>query len=345
MFAKGDIVDFLPFFTCVSNLSSTKSQLTSSDSTSSHEQSFLSDVLTGLGDSQRHFNCKYFYDLRGSQLFDAICETDDYYVTRTELAIMDQYLEEMVEQIGRQVMLLEYGSGSSTKTRKLLAKLEQPAAYVPIDISEEHLLQAANTLRELFPDIEVLPVTADFTSEFELPRSQKEATHAAVYFPGSTIGNFPPAEAKQMLARFAKIVGSDGGLLIGFDRQKDPKTLEAAYNDSQGVTAAFNLNLLHRINRELGADFDVDAFEHRAVYFPNEGRIEMQLVSKCAQTVNVGGKAFEFSSGEHIRTEYSHKYKIEDFTALAAEAGFSLRKHWSDPKQYFAVMYFVQNAD
>ena len=309
------------------------------------DQTFLENVLEGLSKTPRELSAKYFYDQQGSELFDQICELEEYYVTRTEMAIMDQCIEEIALEIGKDVMLVEYGSGSSTKTRKLLRHLQELTAYVPIDISSEHLLQTANDLRNLFPDIEILPVVADFTTQFPLPKSKKPAAQAVVYFPGSTIGNFRRQDAQQMLEQFSDLVGESGGLLIGIDLQKDIAVIEAAYNDAEGVTAAFNMNLLKRINRELGANFDLGGFEHRAVYCENQGRIEMQLISKKAQTVSIGDQVFEFQAGEPITTEYSHKYKIDQFAKLAAQAGFLLKHQWSDPKDYFAILYFVADAN
>jgi dimethylhistidine N-methyltransferase len=308
-------------------------------------EQFRQDVLDGLSRPQKELPCKYFYDRRGSQLFDEICELDEYYLTRTELAIMQQYAAEMGEQIGPGVMLVEYGSGSSVKTRILLDNLPQPAAYVPVDISDEHLDSTAQSIARDYPQLEVLPVCADFTEDFDLPAATVDVTHAAVYFPGSTIGNLRPHKARHLLERIAPLCGTGGGLLIGIDLQKDPDVIEAAYNDRRGVTAEFNLNLLHRINRELAADFDVDQFQHLAFYNSELGRIETYAVSRCDQTVTIGKRRFRFRRGERIHTENSHKYTIEDFAALAAEAGLTLRRHWTDGQRYFAVLHFAVLAD
>jgi dimethylhistidine N-methyltransferase len=229
-------------------------------------ETFLDEVLSGLQQSLKTLPCKYFYDERGSQLFDQICDLDEYYLTRSELAIIESHAPQIAEQIGPGVMLIEYGSGSSVKTRILLDHLPAIDAYVPVDISREHLQQTCRNLARCYPDLEVLPVCADFTAEFDLPVPRAQPTHSAVYFPGSTIGNFPPHEAEQMLSQIASLCGTGGGLLIGIDLQKDPEILEAAYNDAQGVTAEFNLNLLRHINRELGGDFCLDAFQHVASY-------------------------------------------------------------------------------
>lgn len=302
---------------------------------------FLDDVVEGLSQSPKCLPCKYFYDERGSQLFDQICELDEYYLTRAELSVMRQYAGEMAEQIGPEVMLVEYGSGSSIKTRLLLDHLPDPVAYVPVDISREHLEQTAKALAEDYPHIEVLPVCADFTQEFDLPVSVREPSHAAVYFPGSTIGNFTPDEASELLGYIAPLCGTGGGLLIGIDLQKDVGTIEAAYDDAQGVTADFNLNLLRRINRELGGDFRLDRFRHRAVYNPRLGRVELGLASQCRQQVDVAGESFTFEKGEEIRTEYSHKYTIDGFADLAAEVGLTLRRRWTDEASRFAVLHFA----
>ena len=304
-------------------------------------QAFLDEVFTGMRQRPRHLPCKYFYDDRGSRLFDEICELDEYYLTRAELAIMRQFAPEMAEQIGPGVMLVEYGSGSSVKTRILLDHLPEPVAYVPVDISREHLQRTADRLSVAYPQIDVLPVCADFTEAFNLPVSARTPTHSAVYFPGSTIGNFQPDDARKLLKRISSLCGTGGGLLIGIDLKKDVSIIEAAYNDRCGVTADFNLNLLRRINRELGADFDLKQFDHLAYYNEEFGRVELYLVSQCDQTVSVGDKTFEFASGEAIRTEYSHKYIVDEFAATAAEVGLTLRRRWTDEQQLFAVLHFA----
>ncbi len=309
------------------------------------ESAFFNDVVNGLGRPNKSLPCKYFYDERGSQLFDQICDLDEYYLTRTEQAIMDQYADQMAAQLGERAMLIEFGSGSSTKTHVLLENLIQPSAYVPLDISEEHLLKTASALRLKFPHIEVLPVVADFTRDFALPVPQIEASHAAVYFPGSTIGNFETAAAQELLKNIANLLGAEGGLLVGIDLKKDPAIIHAAYNDSRNVTDEFNLNILRRINQELDADFDIDAFEHSAVYDQDEGRVEISLVSRCEQTVNLAEHSFQFIPGEEIFTEYSHKYSVDEFARLATTAGFSLHKHWTDSENLFAVLHLVNESD
>ncbi|HWB12962.1 MAG TPA: L-histidine N(alpha)-methyltransferase [Pirellulales bacterium] len=309
--------------------------------TSQTRSGFLRDVLSGLRMTPKQLPCKYFYDARGSALFDRICQLDEYYLTRSELAIMDRFASDMGEQIGPGAMLVEYGSGSSVKTRYLLDGLPDGVAYVPVDISGEHLRQTARELTRDYPRLEILPVCADFTRHFSLPTSKRPATHAAVYFPGSTIGNFVPDAAAALLRRITLLCGKDGGLLIGIDLKKEPALIEAAYNDRLGVTAQFNRNLLCRINRELEADFDLSRFSHQAPYNRELGRVEMHLASDEAQTVSVAGQSFAFAAGETICTEYSHKYTVDEFAAIAAAAGLELHKTWTDDKRYFAVLHFA----
>jgi dimethylhistidine N-methyltransferase len=308
------------------------------------KEDFLGDVLGGLGRQPKELNCKYFYDERGSQLFDQICELPEYYLTRVEHSIMAAHAAEMAEQIGAAAMLVEFGSGSSTKTRTLLNHLEAPVAYVPIDISADHLMKTAQRLRKLYPEIEILPLVADFTKRFVLPQSSVTPSHAAVYFPGSTVGNFTPSGARKMFETIADVLGPDGGMLIGIDLQKDPAIIEAAYNDSQTITAQFNLNILHRMNGELGANFDVEQFRHKAVYNEALGRVEISFVSESRQTVTIIDHEFEFNAGETILTEYSHKYTVAGFADMAAATGFSLHKVWTDPAQMFAVLHLVNET-
>lgn len=304
-------------------------------------ESFLDEVLLGLRQSPKTLPCKYFYDERGSLLFEKICALDEYYLTRTELAIMERYAPRIAAEIGPGVMLIEYGSGSSVKTRILLDHLLEVDAYVPVDISRDHLQQTSRNLARSYPELEVLPVCADFTTEFDLPIPHNEPTHCAVYFPGSTIGNFAPREAERMLLQIATLCGTGGGLLIGIDLQKDPEILEAAYNDSRGVTAEFNRNLLRRINRELAGDFRLDAFQHVATYNAAKGRIEISLRSLCDQVVAIGGETFVFTENELVGTEHSHKYTVAGFSRLAAQAGLTLRAHWMDDEKRFAVLHFA----
>ncbi len=308
------------------------------------QQEFLADVLAGMRQPNRALPCKYFYDERGSKLFDEICELDEYYPTRTELRIMDEYAQEIADQIGSGVRLVEYGSGSSIKTRILLDHLDSPAAYVPVDISQEHLQNTADVLNAAYPEIEILPVCADFTDRFELPKPAVEPSHSAVYFPGSTIGNLEPEEAVSLLMQISSLCGRGGGLVIGIDLEKDVSVLEAAYNDEAGVTAAFNLNLLRRINRELGADFKIGEYEHSARYNEDLGRIEIDLVSQTDQNVTIDGESFEVEANEAICTEYSHKYTIDGFATLAEKANLTLHRHWTDESEWFGVLHFVTTS-
>lgn len=302
---------------------------------------FRADVRRGLGLAAKELPCKYFYDEAGSRLFDRITELPEYYLTRTELALMRRSAREMADCLGPRCLLLEYGSGSSVKTPWLLEQLAEPAAYVPIDIAGPHLQRSATNLAARFPRLQVMPICADFTQPVPLPRLAIRYQRRAVYFPGSTIGNFTPAEAVPLLRQTAQLVGPGGALLLGTDLKKDPRVIEAAYNDSQEITAAFNRNLLVRINRELGADFQIEHFWHHAFYHPGEGRVEMHLVSQRDQCVHVGTHRFTFNEGESIRTEFSYKYSLADLRALAAAAGFEVRRVWTDADRYFTVQYLT----
>jgi dimethylhistidine N-methyltransferase len=302
-----------------------------------HDEAFLSEAITGLQNEHKELPCKYFYDERGSQLFDQICELPEYYPTRTERSIMRAGVDEMAIAIGPDALLVEYGSGSSLKTRLLLDVLERPAAYVPVDISRDHLLKSAESLAQDYPGLPVLPVCADFTQPFRIPETEREPRRRVVYFPGSTIGNFTRDRATSLLKGVAEVCGPGGALLIGVDLKKDRQTLERAYDDSQGVTAAFNRNMLVRMNRELDADFDVDRFQHRAVWKEDVGRVEMHLVSEIEQTVEIDGEEIHFAEGEHICTEHSHKYTLEDFAEMGASAAFRVDHVWTDPAARFSV--------
>lgn len=299
------------------------------------------EVLAGLRAQPRQVSPKYFYDERGSRLFDAICRQPEYYPTRTELAIMREHGAAMAACVGPAAMLVEYGSGSSLKTRVLLDALDRPAAYVPVDISGEHLAAAAAKLAADYPGLEVLPVCADFTRPLALPEPARAPARVVVYFPGSTIGNFARDEATGLLRQMRELAGDSGGLLIGVDLVKPRAVLEAAYNDAAGVTAAFNLNLLRHLNREFAADFDLNAFRHRAVYDEAHDRIEMRLVSLRRQTVRVNGSRLTLEADEFIVTEHSHKYTPAGFAGLAAAAGWHVAQVWTDPQQLFSVQYLA----
>lgn len=303
------------------------------------------EVLTGLAQRQKTLSPKYFYDRRGSELFDEICELDEYYLTRTELAIMEAHAAEMATLLGPQCLVFELGSGSSTKTRLLLDHLEALAAYVPIDISHDYLAICAANLAAAYPHVDVLPVCADFTVPFRLPDCGRPVKRNIAYMPGSTIGNFDRAAAEQLLRRLASLCGPDGALLIGVDLEKDPAILERAYNDADGVTAAFNRNVLTHVNRQLDGDFNPDHFAHHAFYNREHCRIEMHLVSRRAQIVRLNGDVIPFRKGETIHTECSHKYTTERFATLAASAGFAVRNVWTDADRLFSVQYLTVAAD
>jgi dimethylhistidine N-methyltransferase len=300
---------------------------------------FREEVWSGLASSRKTLPCKYFYDASGSALFERICELPEYYPTRTELAIMEAHAGAMAERLGPRCLLVEYGSGSSRKTRLLLDRLREPAGYVPIDISPAALAASARALASAYAGLEVLPVCADYTEPFDLPRPRRAVARRAVYFPGSTIGNFSPPQAQRFLVRMARTAGRDGAILVGVDLRKDRATLERAYDDAAGVTAAFNRNLLARINRELGADFDLAAFRHRAFWNEVDGRVEMHLESLAHQVVSVAGRAFRFARGETIHTENSYKYTLERFARLADGAGLAVRQVWLDPGRRFSVQW------
>jgi dimethylhistidine N-methyltransferase len=299
--------------------------------------SFQDDVLAGLSAPHKSLPPKYFYDWRGSKLFEAICELPEYYPTRTEMAIMERALGDLVRLLGPDTQLVEFGSGASVKTRLLIARA-RPSLYVPIDISEAQLRGACTELAQMFPWLNITGVVADFTLPLKLPAFMGvPIRRKVVYFPGSTIGNLTPDEALGFLKGVREIVGPGGMLVIGVDLKKDRRTLEAAYDDARGVTAEFNLNLLARINRELGGDFQVKRFRHRAFYDEPKGRIEMHLESLYQQIVHVAGQRFEFMAGETIHTEISCKYTVEEFQALARGARFHPEQAWTDPAKLFAV--------
>jgi dimethylhistidine N-methyltransferase len=309
------------------------------DSKESSNTNDLEEILEGLNRDPKKISPKFFYDEKGSKLFEAICELPEYYPTRTEIAIMREHVGEMGEAIGPRPHVIEFGIGSGLKTKLLLEALDQPVAFAPVDISADHLAETVEALANDFPGIEMLPVAADFTRSFPLPEPSRAADRNLVYFPGSTIGNFEPAAALDLLRVMHHEAGPGGGLLIGLDLKKDRETLERAYNDGAGVTAKFNLNLLLRLNREFGSDFDTDAFHHHAFYNEQEGRIEMHLVSAKDQSVSVAGEEFQIARDEHIVTEYSHKYALDDFRDMAARSGFTVEQVWTDPRQWFSIQY------
>jgi dimethylhistidine N-methyltransferase len=301
-------------------------------------EAFRDAVLHGLNAREKSIPSKYLYDEQGSRLFEEICRQAEYYPTRTELGLLAEHAEEIALLFGRGGTLIELGSGASDKVRILLDTASALDCYIPVDISHDHLQQAARTLAADYPALTVLPVTADYTRPFDLPAVDGPKSG---FFPGSTIGNFLPGEAIAFLAGTAALLGPGSGLLIGVDLQKDLRILLPAYDDAAGVTRAFNLNLLTRINRELDADFEPDAFAHEARYDLQRARIEMHLKSLKAQTVRIGDHAFDFAAGETIHTENSHKYTVEGFHALAGEAGWLPHRTWIDAERRFSV-HFLQ---
>jgi len=294
-------------------------------------------ILNGLTAPQKHIAPKYFYDERGSELFDRICELPEYYPTRTELALMREHIHDIANIVGPHASVIEFGAGSTLKVRLLLDHLIDPVAYIPVDISSDYLLKQAAALAHDHPDLQIEPVCADFMQPFKLPALDVAPARNLVFFPGSTIGNFTRRQALELLEVMAFEAHHDGLLLIGVDLRKDVARLHAAYNDDAGVTAEFNLNVLAHLNRELGADFDLRGFRHEAIYDVDLGRIEMRLVSTRPQRVTVAGKRIDFARGEYIITEYSHKYSVEEFRTLARQAGFAPTRAWCDAERLFSV--------
>lgn len=295
------------------------------------------NVWADLSQPRKVLQAKFLYDAEGSRLFEEICATPEYYPTRTERKLLTDIAPEIAALVGPGRAVLEFGSGSGIKTRTLVACLDNPVAYVPVEISRAALVEAVSELAADYPKIQIVPVCADYTKPFALPSCAGEAEGWLGFFPGSTIGNFTPPQAAQFLAQVRRLLGSGGQMLIGVDLRKDKAVLDAAYNDAAGITAAFHLNLLTRINRELDGNFDLAGFEHRAFYEQEQGRIEMHLVSRRPQTVTIGGRSFAFAAGETIHTENSYKYDIERFRDLAVSAGWSHRSVWTDRDRLFSI--------
>ncbi len=295
------------------------------------------DILHGLSQRPRQLPSKYFYDARGSALFEQITRQPEYYPTRTELQLLQSCAADIAAVVGSRLHVVELGSGSGRKTALLLAALRDPVAYTPIEISRAALLDSVSRLAPALPHIEMLPVCADFTRPVQLPEPERQPERRLLFFPGSTLGNFAHTDAVALLKAMRETMGEDGQALIGIDLHKDPALIEAAYNDAAGVTAAFTLNLLQRLNREIGSDFDLDGFVHRAVYSEERLRIETDLVSLTAQTVHVAGQRFDFAAGEAMRVEYSHKYTDATFAALAAEAGLRVIARWDADDPAFGL--------
>lgn len=303
----------------------------------SKKTSMLEEVVIGLSREQKTLPSKFFYDERGSKLFDEITELDEYYPTRTERKILEDNVEEIEEFLGKKVLLIEPGSGSSSKTKILLKNMENICCYIPMDISGDYLYKVANELSKEFPKVSIIPLSADYTKPFELPESSPDA-RKVVFYPGSTIGNFKLEKVEQFLKVIYDIVGKDGAFLIGADLQKEISVLEDAYNDSKGVTANFNKNLLVHLNREIGTEFDPDLFEHKSVWNDEKGRIEMHLFVLEDHSVKIGKELIEFKKGESIHTENSHKYTLDGFADMVSD-WFEVKKVWTDEKNYFSLQY------
>ena len=304
------------------------------------KRDFQADVISGLSASPRSLPCKYLYDERGSELFEGICETDDYYVTRADLALHQAHLDEIANCVGPNAHIIEFGSGAGIKIRIIL-EATHPRAYTPIEISGEALAQSVAELAEQFPALAIYPLQADYTQPvpYEHLELDPPARHRVVYFPGSTISNFTHDEAHDFLSRMARIAGPGGGVLIGVDLIKPTERLERAYDDSDGVTAAFNLNLLRRLEKELGAKLDHDAFRHRATWNDELQRIEMHLVAERPTAIELAGRRFEFEVDDFIHTESSHKYTIDGFIELVKGTGLHSVTTWTDPENLFSMHY------
>jgi dimethylhistidine N-methyltransferase len=301
------------------------------------QESFAEAMAKGLSGTPKSIPARFLYDAEGSALFDRICELPEYYPTRTEMKILRDHAPEMAARMGPEAMLVELGSGSSVKVRLLLDAMTAPAAYAPIDISRDHLIAAAEALAADYPQIEVSAVCADYSETFPLPPSPRAGKQVA-FFPGSTIGNFEPAEAQRFLAGWAE---SGVDMVVGVDLVKNRAILEPAYDDAAGVTAAFSLNVLARANRELDADFDLSGFAHRSRWNTEASRIQIHIESLFDQTVRVEGQTYDFHAGEHIETEHSYKYSVEGFKALAERAGYAAAAVWTDAEKLFSVHYLA----
>lgn len=318
-----------------------------SGATDTHEfapdrDAIRAEVLEGLARRQKTIPSKLLYDARGSELFERICELDEYYLTRTEIAIMEEHAPDMSAELGADCLVIEYGCGAGVKTRLLLDTLDDPCAYVPIEISRDALESSATALRARYPELPILPVHADYTGDYEIPETGRPASRRVVYFPGSTFGNLQPGPAEAFLKHVGEICGTGGGMLLGIDLDKDADVLERAYNDASGITAAFELNVLERLNREIGSDFCVDLFEYEGVYEAEHSRIGMYLVSQEAQEVQIGSHSIRIDEGERILTEYSYKFTLEGLADLADRTGFGVGRVWTDPADWFGVAYLTR---
>lgn len=300
----------------------------------------FNEIIAGLSENPKRLLPKFFYDEKGSALFDKICDLEEYYPTRTELKIMEENIDEIASLFDENTLFIEFGSGSSLKTRLILSRLNRLGGYIPIDISEDHLEKTAEKLKKEFPDLNIFPLAADYTESIVLPQINKAIDNKIAYFPGSTIGNFTRENAKRFLKKVALVCGENGGLIIGVDLKKDIKILEAAYNDKEGITAEFNLNMLNNINKNFDFNFETENFKHQAVFNEDENRIEMHLISLEDQEISSNGEMFHIKKNESIVTEYSNKYTLDDFAELASEF-FDVRKVWTDNKNYFSVQYLT----
>jgi len=302
---------------------------------------FKREVLEGLSQSPKRIPSKLFYDERGSRLFEAITRLEEYYPTRTEISILREHLPEMAALIGPNALVIEFGTGAGVKTQMLLGALDAPRAYIPIDIAREQLDHASRELAKEFPSLDIHPLWTDYTDSLTLPAVRDGAGQHVIFFPGSTIGNFEPSEAITFLRNAASLAAPRGSLLIGFDRVKDSRVLEAAYNDKLGITAQFNLHLIERIAEEFGAPISTEDFDHFAFFNSEESRIEMHLVSRVEQALTLDGEEIHLDAGEHIITEYSHKYSSPAFQELLGSSGYVVKQRWTDSKGYFEVCYSI----
>ena len=299
------------------------------------------EVIKGLRQPRKMIPSKFFYDERGSELFEEITQLEEYYPTRTEARILEMHIEEIADAVGGQSVIVELGSGNSTKTRLLLDHITDISAYVPVEISEKYLMKTVQSLKNEYPELTIKPVCADYTKPFQIPPIAKPFEYYVLFYPGSTIGNFRPEQARQFLDTISNLLISGGGFLIGVDLKKDREIVETAYNDAKGVTAEFNKNMLVRVNRELNADFDIDKFSHLAFYNEAEGRIEMHLVSESEQEVFLNGELIHFDKGETIHTENSYKYSLKEFEKLVSD-WFEVEKVWTDDDELFSMQYLVK---
>jgi L-histidine Nalpha-methyltransferase len=298
------------------------------------------ELVKGLLEPQKRISSKYFYDKRGSELFDQICELDEYYLTRTEWAILKENISCIAECFTDDSLLVEFGSGSSTKTRLLLENIKNLGGYVPIDISKKHLNEAVSQLNSEFPGLEIYPLAADYTKPLSLPEVHNEAEQRIIFFPGSTLGNFTKNQAREFLELIRSEIREGDGFILGVDLVKDTQVLKSAYNDSRSVTADFNLNILQNVNNNYGSNFNIKSFKHDAIYNTKANRIEMYLISLVDQVVEIGDTQIQFSQNEKLLTEYSHKYTVDSIEELSSGL-FTISKVWTDPKNYFAVIYLV----